>query len=729
MRFFHIQLRPDKPIGIDTVKAILNKKKVIGVGSDNQDANAFKNQPQIGDIVVVRDGATPVALVKIEGDCYEEACPNDDFDWFDLRRKIIVLEYYHGTEAFPQPRGTFSICRDLDNQTSTFIINWYKRFQMENIISNCKISDDQKKLCHNLFKKFKESWKKYDETKSKECLEKWMSYVDKIKSSDSLSLGDYTNIKTQKKEYLCNFIERQTKQFGSSRPGSSMQYMVKKNNKGEGYYIKYEPKKENENANESEANDFYIKKIQPLLKSIVDAKTLPEIIALEKSDEYKYFEASQILRKMIVLNNGYNQSLIFGFFYVDKFIDNLMDYFFKDEFGNEFGFYEKSNAIMISAIDLMKGKEGILLKGCDVCMNLIADMDFPKQLHFISAFLWNLGNSNGLTTENAPNIILYGPPGTGKTYTVQNSIEFLTKGDAKFACFTQFHPSFTYEDFIDGLKPAGVTENGSIKFELVNGIFKDFCIHAKNHPENIFYFVVDEINRANLSTVFGETLSLLEKDYRWDTAHLEESKKYLKSTQNSSLHTSLIKMVKNELGACSKSEEEKKELQLKLNHLIELAFDYNRETDEVKFAIPKNVHFIGMMNDVDKSIDSFDLALRRRFRWMEMECNYDALEDYFEPDPINIDDYIDRCRNLNTFISGKNKVDSKNGLGLGKSYEFGHSFFMKVPVSKNGISRTARLNLFNDYLSPTLKEYLRGFYEEGDIPKRLKDARDIFVGE
>ena len=90
---------------------------------------------------------------------------------------------------------------------------------------------------------------------------------------------------------------------------------------------------------------------------------------------------------------------------------------------------------------------------------------------------------------------------------------FICQGDTSRYEVLQFHPSFTYEDFIEGIKPKGVSKDGNIRFELVNGIFKNFCIKAKEYPKKDFYFVVDEINRANLSMVFGETLSLLEKDY------------------------------------------------------------------------------------------------------------------------------------------------------------------------------------------------------------------------
>lgn len=717
MNYFHIQLHPNNAIGVENVKRIL-EKAIIGVGSGNSDAAAFKSQPNIGDVVVVREGSTPIALVRIASDFYMEPNVDASLDWFDLRRKIEILQFYQGAGSFPQPRGTFSICSDLTNATSTFIINWYKRYLMEKIIANCKLDTNQKQIFRDLFEKFKQEWPGYDKDEATGCLTQWNDYAAKILDvHNSLQLTEYTNIKTLNSKYLCNFLERQTKQFGSSRPGSSHQYMVKKNSKGDKYYIKYGPKNEVKDADENKAKEEYERNILPLLKKIVNAKTMENIVALEKDEQFEHFEASQILRKMVVLNNGYGE-LLFGFFYVDRFIDNLMEYLFNEDFGEDFGFFEKNNAIMIASMNLLKEGE-----------DLLNNKSLEEQRHMVSVFLWKLGNSNGLTTEKAPNVILYGPPGTGKTFTVQNSLDFLTKGDGRKVCFTQFHPSFTYEDFIDGLKPAGATENGSVKFEFVNGVFKNFCIKAKKDPQNIYYFVVDEVNRANLSTVFGETLSLLEKDYRWDSDKLTESKKFLKLTQNSALHTSLIKMLKVERSLCQAGDENIAKIDEKIRQLVDLAFDYNEETDEVKFAIPKNVHFIGMMNDVDKSIDTFDLALRRRFRWKEMKCDYEVIEDSFKNNPKDIEDYIERCQNLNEFISEKKKVEDKVGLGLGKAYEFGHSYFMKVPASKTGVSKTARSNLFNDYLLPTLKEYLRGFYEEDDIPKHLKDAREIFVGK
>lgn len=273
-------------------------------------------------------------------------------------------------------------------------------------------------------------------------------------------------------------------------------------------------------------------------------------------------------------------------------------------------------------------------------------------------------------------------------------MEFVCQGDQTRYKILQFHPSFTYEDFIEGIKPKGVI-NGNIKFELVNGIFKQFCIDARKQPEKDFYFVVDEINRANLSTVFGETLMCLESNYRHDLE--KENCSNLVKTQYSTLIEDLI--------ADGASQD--------------LAYDYS-DVNGARFGVPNNVFFIGMMNDVDKSIDTFDLALRRRFKWIRKDCDYEVIQEETKSEKgnefENIESYSKACKKLNNYISEE--------LGLGKSYEFGHSFFMKISdiAKRRTITETNIENLFNLYLRPTLKEYLRALFPEKDLDVKLEIA-------
>jgi hypothetical protein len=545
---------------------------------------------------------------------------------------------------------------------------------MEN---NSPLSEGRQKQIKALWDKFKFSIKDENKIYYKNEIEKiinaWEQYKGKI-LNDTLTLDEYTNIlggptATMPGGYLCNFLERETRRvLGSSKPGSALNFEVKLNDDRSTYYIKSQKKSV---ATRQEAQAFFDDKVKGLLKSIVSATDLQEKIRIVQDSEYS---AKQVLMKLAVLDNLTN----FLYIYSTMWLEELYNEFVA---GPEEGLLSKNHQV------------------CSIAKHLLGVDETDKiELILMSRFLWEYENAKAIADEDNPNVIMYGPPGTGKTFSVvNNSLDFVCQGDRSRYEIVQFHPSFTYEDFIEGIKPKGVSKDGNIRFELVNGVFKNFCIKAKNNPDKSYYFVVDEINRANLSTVFGESLSLLEKQYRHDS----KTNKVLIRTQYSTLIEDLIK------------EDDK---------YMNLA--YTIDNGEVKFGVPGNVFFIGMMNDVDKSIDAFDLALRRRFKWIRKDCDYDVIEEEtryrYKEDFTNIDNYVKACQSLNNYIS--------NDLGLGKSYEFGHSFFMKMggiakrkEVTSNNIE-----TLFDLYLRPTLKEYLRAVFAESELDGKLNEALKRF---
>ena len=371
-----------------------------------------------------------------------------------------------------------------------------------------------------------------------------------------------------------------------------------------------------------------------------------------------------------------------------------------------------------------------------------------------------LFNYSGILRKSK-NLILRGAPGTGKTYLAKEIAMELTGGNEDQIGFVQFHPSYDYTDFVEGLRPDS-NEDGSIFFKLKEGIFKKFCQKAKeaqktgrqdnfeetwtkltnainekqghymfprssvpaslNSQVNVkfdspvatkekvyllykgeetnlkyetyqnivldhmkesyglcdyvsptdidtdknFVFIIDEINRGEISKIFGELFFSIDPGYRGEKGSV--------STQYANLH----------------------------------------ETND-KFYIPENVYIIGTMNDIDRSVDTFDFAMRRRFRFVEVTAESqlgmldDVLGDKAEEAKI-------RLRNLNTAIE---KVPELNS-----HYHIGPSYFLKLEE----VDYNYEL-LWSDYLKPLLEDYLRGSYEEAETLETLKKAFDLTKNE
>ena len=211
--------------------------------------------------------------------------------------------------------------------------------------------------------------------------------------------------------------------------------------------------------------------------------------------------------------------------------------------------------------------------------------------------------------RNKKNIILQGAPGVGKTFATRRlAWSMMGEKDDSRIEFVQFHQNYSYEDFIMGYKPV---ENG---FELKFGIFYRFCQKVANQPDKDFFFIIDEINRGNMSKIFGELLMLIEKDYRGTKATLA----------------------------------------------------YNG----LSFSVPKNLYIIGMMNTADRSLAMIDYALRRRFSFFEVEPGFDSEGFTHYQNELNnetLNELINKVKDLNREIS----LDKS----LGKGFCIGHSYF------------------------------------------------------
>ena len=659
----------------------------------------FKNGIQIGDIVLVAQGQnsnkTPYLCGVVSSSAKWELLTNTpskaqnrklDFCISKNELKNLGLDFNDSTWGDSKQPATLYALKPNENSKDLGIVNKLqnaiRQKRIEKIMENILLTPGRQSEIKNMWVKFKDGFTDIDSLRKdiEDVLEAWNLYKSKIKD-DSLTIDDYTNrlnkdILQMPGGYLCNFLERYSSDvLGSSKPGNANNFEIKLNSDGETYTIRKELKHgEKENKNDkAKATALFDGTIKVLLKNIVNSSEPRDKIPLVETSE---FASKQVLRKLAVLDNLED----FLFIYSDGIIDTLHDEFLNSEETENLGKNYEIRAVANHFLDIPKNNvvESVLL----------------------SWFLWKYANTQSIADENTPNVILYGPPGTGKTYAVKQSLDFICQGDRGRYEFVQFHPSFTYEDFIEGIKPKGVTPDGNIKFELVDGVFKRFCKKAKANPDKKFYFVVDEINRANLSSVFGETLLCLEKEYRHDVQNNNDE--HLIKTQYSTLIEEMIK------------EDPAKE---------ELAY-YFKEGNAY-FGVPSNLFFIGMMNDVDKSIDAFDLALRRRFKWIRKDCDYEVIEENtkFKNGDVfsNMDNYLKACKNLNNYIN--------KDLGLGKSYEFGHSFFMKITAmaSRKEITTKNLENLFNLHLSPTLKEYLRAMFAESELDNKLEKALGEFT--
>ena len=257
------------------------------------------------------------------------------------------------------------------------------------------------------------------------------------------------------------------------------------------------------------------------------------------------------------------------------------------------------------------------------------------------------------------NIILQGPPGVGKTFIARKlAYEIMQEIKDTNIEMVQFHQSYSYEDFIQGLRP---TQKGG--FDLRDGIFYSFCQRALAHPDRPFFFIIDEINRGNLSKIFGELLMLIEADKR-------DEKFALKLTYS--------------------------------------------EDEEDRFYVPENLYIIGTMNTADRSLAIVDYALRRRFAFVSLQPEYGLNFRSFLSDKGLSEGIIEH---ICTSISKLN-IKIREDVNLGEGFQIGHSYF--CTYSNAGIENIWWSDILNYELKPLLEEiWFDDLSKVSDILKQL----------
>lgn len=241
------------------------------------------------------------------------------------------------------------------------------------------------------------------------------------------------------------------------------------------------------------------------------------------------------------------------------------------------------------------------------------------------------------------NIILQGAPGVGKTFSAKRlAYSIIGEKNENRICIVQFHQNYSYEDFIMGYRP-----NDSGGFELQSGVFYNFCIRCKENPDKPYFFIIDEINRGNLSKIFGELLMLIETDKRGE------------------------------------------------KHKLNLVYG------GTAFYIPENLHIIGMMNTADRSLAMIDYALRRRFSFYTMQPAFE------NADQNGFGDYTAeiQCELYHSVIAKIKELNNtiRKDSTLGKGFEIGHSYF--APENKSEINDEWVRGVVEYEIIPLIEEY------------------------
>lgn len=257
------------------------------------------------------------------------------------------------------------------------------------------------------------------------------------------------------------------------------------------------------------------------------------------------------------------------------------------------------------------------------------------------------------------NIILTGAPGVGKTFMAKRLVYSIIKAkDNSKISMVQFHQSYSYEEFVEGYKP---TKNG--EFKLESGIFYNLCKKAEQDINTPYYLIIDEINRGNLSKIFGELLMLIESDKRDSKLTLAYSKK--------------------------------------------------------EFGVPSNLYIIGLMNTADRSLAMIDYALRRRFSFINIEPAYETEKFRNKFNEIfdgSYDELIELINELNK--------DIKEDPALGEGFMIGHSYFCIEKEEGKKANINDIKEILNYDIKPLIEEY---WYDENSMLDKWKRKIEAYI--
>ncbi|WP_367110168.1 AAA family ATPase [uncultured Psychrobacter sp.] len=546
MNFWHMQLHPNNPSwGLE--KEVIEQTGYIGLGDWKEKRKAqqisFQNDMRIGDIVAIKRGEKLIALVRVKGDYEYKSETNKSFDWFERRRQVEILDWYR-TEYDLKIVGRKTLTRcDMTNsgaETNINIKKWYKKVMSERQINEVvdllkykhqvilqgppgtgktrlakliagKLTQSENKgnpeqIIDNLIINFdtESDGAKIERENIELILSVFHQKFPKERLKE-LTLDSYS-IGTGNNDSFCWWIERGLEDLGYYFPGSSRSYKI--------YWSK--PK-------DKYSKHGFVKDVEDdVLAMAMVAETLHDLVNNGATElAFERFGNSFVLK---VLQSYYPDE----YFPInsEKAIENVLKLF--DSFDNSLNLLEQNRKLSQIYLDKKNQHNSKITKN-----------EFAK-------IIWSNFNLK-----------------SGEELT-QNK-EVVTRGKSEIV---QFHPGYTYEDFVRGIVAS--SHDGVISYEVENKILAEFAKKAIDNPNGKYVLIIDEINRANLPSVLGELIYALE--YRGET--------------------------------------------------VQSIYEYE-DTRDIK--LPKNLYIIGTMNTADRSVGHIDYAIRRRFAFYDVLPSKEAI--------------------------------------------------------------------------------------------------------
>ena len=538
MNYWHMQLHPDDQ-NWGKEKELLQTLGLIGLGEWDEKRNQqdfFENKMKIGDIVAIKRASNLIALVEVTGE-YEYADKPGKLDWFERRRKVKVLDWYNPEyNYYVSPRGTLTRCNtdNEDAETNISITRWYNNIIGKILMTETKnvllykhqiilqgppgtgktrlakiIAEDLIKpntvgnpiaIINNFFSTFdpNNEQRKTDKTNRDKLLKQFQQKFP-IDSLNEMTLDDYCAGKGDRNNF-CWWIETGLKSLGKYSPGSARSYLIYWSKDEEDY------KKYGKLVKDIDSDNEAMQKIAELLQQVVKAKNP------DSAMEY----------------------------YGDSFLLKILNSYFPDEFFPINGREALDNTLKlfgVNSINLTKFEKNKKLN--ELCKS--KNEEFKKDVDAFEFMRFLFDNFNLKTGED-----------------IDTNQTVISKGEYQLI---QFHPAYSYEDFVRGIVAS--TGDKGIEYKTENKILAEFAQKAKDNPNANYVLIIDEINRANLPAVLGELIYALE--YRGEEV------------------TSMYKY-----------------------------------ENEHEIILPKNLYIIGTMNTADRSVGHIDYAIRRRFAFVDV---------------------------------------------------------------------------------------------------------------